>query len=228
MDSETCSTGRSVPEVVRGKCWLTVLTAQLFVLKVLALYISWGKLWVKPRKRITLLGQVYLWDPPKALLGEEPDPEELQSAVRPVSVLLHLEDLGGPQPLSLSHISGLLFPEVAQHGNKFSFLSAVKFNCFVFKKVINLKLFLQCSHHMNMNKAFHGVLTYKLWLPIWMATTGARILFTDWSHLWESNFTDSGWSSDICLLVWNSLVLFEATWQNWFNVLTDVTVIEIR
>lgn len=158
----------------------------------------------------------------------EPDPEELQGAVRPVNVLLHLEDLVGPEPLSLHHISGLLFPEVAQHGNKFSFLSAGKFNCFVFKKVINLKLFLQWSHHMNMDKAFHGVLIYKLWLPIWMAMTGACILFTDWSHLCESDFTDSGWSSDICLLVWNSLVLFEATWQNWFNVLTNVTVIEIR
>lgn len=120
-------------------------------------------------------------------------------------MLLPLEDLGGPEPLSLSHISGLLFPEVAQHGNKFSFLSAVKFNCFVFKKVINLKLFWRCSHHMNMNEAFHGVLTYKLRLPIWMATTGARILFTDWFHLCESDFTDSGWSSDI--VYW-----YEALW----------------
>lgn len=186
-----------------------------------------GKLWVNSGKGIILLGQVYFWDPPKALLGRT-WPRELQGTVRPFNGLLHLEDLIGPEPISLSYIPGLLFPEVAQQTNKFSFLSAVKFNCFVFKKVINLKLFLQWSHHMNMDKAFHGVLIYKLWLLIWMAMTGACILFTNWSHLCESEFTDPGWSSDICLLEWNCLVLFEATWQHWFNVLTHVTVIEIR
>lgn len=46
---------------------------------------------------------------------------------------------------------------------------------------------------MNMNKAFHGALIHQLWLLQWMAVTGVRfILFTDWPHLLESDFTDSG------------------------------------
>lgn len=63
-----------------------------------------------------------------------------------------------------------------------------------------------------------------------MAVTGVHfILCTDWSRLLESDFTDFGWSSDAFSLVWE---LFGAsdrtTWQNWFHILTNVTVLEIR
>lgn len=44
MDSEMCSTSRSTPELMRGNWWLTVLTAQLHVLRVTGLCRSWGKL----------------------------------------------------------------------------------------------------------------------------------------------------------------------------------------
>lgn len=61
-----------------------------------------------------------------------------------------------------------------------------------------------------------------------MAVTGVHfILFTDWSHWLESDFTDFTWSSDIYSLEWNSGASGEATWWNWFNVLTNVTVFDI-